>query len=78
MGKPIITSDMSFAHVVCKDAAVYFNPVDSVDITNKLISLVTDNKLQEQIVKNGKEQLLQFGTSEDRAKEVLRLCKSLL
>ncbi len=78
MGKPIITSDMGFAHVVCKDAAVYFNPVDSVDITNKLISLVTDNKLQEQIVKNGKEQLLQFGTSEDRAKEVLRLCKSLL
>ena len=30
------------------------------------------------IMKNGKEQLLQFGTSEDRAKEVLRLCKSLL
>lgn len=78
MQKPIITSDMGFAHCVCKDAAVYFNPVDANDIADKLINLIDDKNLQVSLVEKGTEQLKQFGTSEDRAKGVLELCNTLI
>lgn len=78
MQKPIITSDMGFAYCVCKDAAVYFNPVDANDIADKLVTLIDDKDLQDSLVKKGVEQLKQFGTSEDRAQGVLELCDSLI
>lgn len=77
MRKPIITSDMGFAHCVCKDAAVYFNPVDAEEIAEKLINLVDDKELQLRLVAKGDEQKGQFGTSEDRAKGILDLCELL-
>lgn len=78
MRKPIITSDMGFAHCVCKDAAVYFNPVDADEIAEKLISLVDDKELQHQLVAKGDMQKDQFGTSEDRVKGILDLCEMLV
>lgn len=78
MRKPIITSDMGFAHCVCKDAAIYFNPVDAEEIAEKLISLVDDKVLQQTLVCRGTQLLSQFGTSEDRASEILDLCGKLI
>ena len=78
MQKPIITSDMGFAHCVCKDAAVYVNPVDPSEIADKLIELVDDKSLQASLVEKGVAQLKQFGTSTDRADAILKLCKSLV
>lgn len=78
MQKPIITSDMGFAHCVCKDAAVYFNPIDANDIAEKLIDLIDDKDLQANLVEKGIEQLQQFGTSEDRTSGILKLCEQLI
>lgn len=77
MGKPIITSDMGFAHCVCKDAAIYFDPTDVDDITTKLLNLIDNKALQADLVIKGKEMVKQFGTSEDRTREILALCKKL-
>ena len=77
MRKPIITSDMGFAHTVCKDAAIYFNPVDAEEIADKLIHLVDDKELQQKLIAKGDKQKSQFGTSEDRAKGILDLCEML-
>lgn len=78
MHKPIITSDMGFAHTVCKDAAIYFNPVNAEEITEKLTTLVDDKVLQQTLVEKGIELLPQFGTSEDRARGILDLCNLLI
>lgn len=78
MRKPIITSDMGFAHCVCKDAAVYFNPVNPMDIADKLLMLVDNKSLQATLVEKGVGQLKQFGTSSDRVDAILKLCKSLV
>lgn len=78
MGKPIITSDMGFAHCVCKDAAIYFNPVDAQDIADKLAKLIDDKDLQASLIQKGKAQLSQFGSSDDRAAAILELCKMLV
>ena len=78
MQKPIITSDMGFAHCVCKDAAIYFNPVDAQDIANKLTNLIDDKNLQASLIQKGKAQLSQFGSSDDRTRKILDLCKKLI
>jgi hypothetical protein len=60
---------------VCKDAAVYFNPVDVDDIVPKLLNLIDDKALQAALVDKGLEQMKQFGTSEDRTRKILELCE---
>jgi len=78
MKKPILTSNMGFAHTVCMDAALYFNPIDADDIANKIILLYNNKKLQESLVKKGLDRLNSFGSAEDRARHILEICKTTL
>ena len=53
--KPIFTSNIDFATVVCKDVGIYFNPFDEKDILNKMKlieekDLIKDKINQGQIV----------------------------
>ena len=75
--KPIITSDMGFAHTVCKDAALYVNPMDADDIALKIIALSTSHELQQDLVTRGVKRLEVFGSSHDRAKRYLEICEAL-
>lgn len=75
MGKPILTSDMGFAHTVCKDSAVYFDPLNPEDIAKKIVQLASSPERQAQLVENGKKRLKDFGTSNDRARKILELCR---
>ena len=40
--KPIFTSKLDFAEVVCKDAAYYFDPLDAKDIVNTILGAFDD------------------------------------
>lgn len=40
--RPIFTSDMDFAHEVCKDAAYYFDPLNAKDIVNCILKAYED------------------------------------
>jgi hypothetical protein len=42
MMKPIITTNLDFAKRVCKDAALYYSPLDANDAYNQIISLTTN------------------------------------
>ena len=76
--KPIITSDMGFAHTVCKDAALYVNPMDADDIALKIIALSTSYELQQDLVTRGVKRLEVFGSSHDRAKRYLEICEAMV
>ena len=77
MKKPILTSDLSFARVICKDAAMYFDPDSPHDIADKIVELVNNESLQQQLIEKGKQQLNQFGTSEDRTRAILNLLETI-
>ena len=77
MRKPILTSNLSFAKCVCGDAAVYFNPLNENEITEKVINLVEDSELRSRLVSNGILRLKAFPTAKERAFEILKLAKSL-
>lgn len=78
MKKPIITSDMGFAHTICDNSALYFNPMDENDIANKIITLFNSKDLQNKLIERGLNRLNIFGTAEDRAKKYLEICESLI
>jgi glycosyltransferase involved in cell wall biosynthesis len=74
MNKPIITSDMDFAHTVCKDAALYFDPLDPIQIAETIIRLKESPEQQAVLVSSGAERLKTFGDSYRRAKQILQIC----
>jgi glycosyltransferase involved in cell wall biosynthesis len=74
---PILTSDMGFAHTVCKDAALYCNPVDAADIADKIVTLKTSPQLQQQLLEKGLEQLKNFDTAPQRAEKILEILNNI-
>lgn len=78
MEKPILTSDLGFAHTVCGDAAVYFDPVDGEDIAKKIEELTGDQKKQSELIHAGKKKLKEFNTPESRAEKFLEICEKLV
>ena len=78
MGKPILTSNLSFATDVCKDAALYFDPLDAKDIICKVKELIDTPKLYSSLQEKGKLRLKEFCRAKDRARTYLEICESLI
>ena len=75
MGKPILTSDLGFAHNVCREAALYFNPCDPNDILNKIMKLSQDLDSQLKLINRGYEIVGDINSANDRASKILEICK---
>lgn len=73
IGKPILTSDLPFAKGICGKAATYFNPINPIDIANKIVDLASNPKLQQELINLGKKQLETFDSSQIRAKKYLKI-----
>ncbi|MDR0605592.1 MAG: glycosyltransferase [Bacteroidales bacterium] len=78
MGKPILTSDLSFARNICKDAALYFDPFNISDITDNIERIIFDKDLYQACVDRGRERLKMFPTSEQRVERYLEICKNMV
>ena len=76
MQKPILTSDLSFAHTVCKDAAEYFNPLDAQDISQTIMNLSSNKARQKEMISRGLEIIRNTNTAAERAAEFLRICEA--
>lgn len=78
MGKPILTSNYSFATDICEDAALYFDPLTPEDIARKITQLVDDKELQGELVKKGEKRLESFETARSRAEKYIALCERIM
>lgn len=56
-GRPILTSDLDFAHEVCGDAAEYFDPWRADAIARALLALRDDPARREDLVQRGRERV---------------------
>ncbi|MHA7865531.1 glycosyltransferase family 4 protein [Flagellimonas marinaquae] len=77
MEKPIITTDLGFAHNICADAAIFYKPMDAVSAADAIEKLINDNTLQNTLIKNGKKQLKSFDSPEERASKYLEVCETI-
>jgi len=78
MRRPILTSNLSFATGVCEAAAIYFDPLSPNDISDKIITLVTQPNIFNELVLEGDKQLRKLLSSSERAKEYLEICNDIL
>lgn len=75
---PILTSDLPFAHSLCGESAIYFDPLSPKDIAQKILRLAESNNLQASLKANGIERLKLFDSFEERARkyiQVIEHCK---
>jgi glycosyltransferase involved in cell wall biosynthesis len=77
MEKPIVTSNLGFAITVCDDAALYFDPLNEIEISQKLEMIVNDSKLRETLVQKGIAQKVNFKTAKQRAESYIELCEMI-
>ncbi len=64
-GLPILTSDRDFAHHLCQDSAIYFDPLDADDVARAMARVMEDADLRESLVAHGQRLLAQAPTWED-------------
>lgn len=65
--KPILTSKLPFAEDICNEAALYFSPCDEFDIVEKILLLINDVKIQQDLVREGNKVIERFLTPSERA-----------
>lgn len=69
-GCPVITSNVSSLPEAGGDAAIYVDPLSANDIAAKLVSVVSNRTLRDEMIKKGREQVKKFSW-EKTAKETL-------
>jgi glycosyltransferase involved in cell wall biosynthesis len=74
---PVIVSNVASLPEVCGDAALYFDPFDVESIATKIIELLKDSSLQEELKRKGGERVKEF-TWEKAAKELLGIFDEVL
>ena len=75
-GCPVLISNVSSLPEVGGDAALYFNPEDTNDITKKLEKVIDDKNLREDLIKKGYEQVKKFSW-EKTAKDTLKALEEM-
>jgi glycosyltransferase involved in cell wall biosynthesis len=78
MKRPIITSDLDFAHFICGDAALYFDPYSPLSIIDSIKLVINNKPLQERMIKAGLRRLDNFDTAQSRAQKLLTIMQQHL
>ena len=66
-GLPILTSDRDFAHERCRNAAVYFDPLDAASVARAMATVMEDFALRQMLTENGRRILAQAPTWDEIA-----------
>ena len=59
-GVPVLTSNISAISEICGDAALYFDPNDPADISQKMMMIYKDEKLRKEFIEKGFEQVKNY------------------
>ncbi len=53
IGTPVLAADRPYAHDVCEDAAVFFDPLDEDDYVRKLLGILENSELRSEMIEKG-------------------------
>lgn len=66
MERPMVTSDLSFARDVCREAAIYFQPNHVQDAAEKLLRVLGDASLRAELIRMGRDSLSRLPTAQQQ------------
>ncbi len=73
-GLPILTSDLDFAHAVCGEAALYFDPWNPESMKDAILKLKNSPKLPDELASNCKKRLeSMFKSWDEIAADIMKL-----
>jgi glycosyltransferase involved in cell wall biosynthesis len=75
-GLPVVSSCLASLPEVIGEAGVLFNPYDVSDMTNKIISVLVDEKFRQGLINKGRQRLEKFSWQKT-AQETLRIYKEV-
>jgi len=64
--KPIVTTDLDFAHDICGRAALYYSPLDANAAAQCIKKIINDGDLVDELLRLGKSVLKTLPTAEDK------------
>lgn len=76
-GCPVVLSDIEVFHEVCGQAAVYFDPLSSKDIAEKITLVVQNQDIRKKLITAGCRQVKKYSW-EKSAKELLNLIRGMV
>lgn len=77
MEVPIVTTDLEFARGLCGDAACYYSAIDAKAAAEAIYKVATDKRYAQNLVENGKKQLLSFDNYEQRADKLIGILEDI-
>lgn len=77
MERPIVTTDLEFAHGLCGDAACYYCATDAKSAADVIFKVATDKELVSRLVAKGREQLKTYDNYEQRAAKLIAILENL-
>jgi glycosyltransferase involved in cell wall biosynthesis len=77
MKRPIVTTDLPFARSICEDAALYYEPMNSVSAADTIEKLLKNENVGKTLIENGLKRLSHFVSAEERAKRILQICNMI-
>lgn len=75
MGKPIVTTDLEFAHGLCGEGALYYSATDPKSAAEKIVELITNCDTRKKIIEKGKIELQKFDDYNTRCSKIIALCE---
>lgn len=78
MEKPLFASDRGFVRDVCKDHAIYINPLDPEDIAYKIANYFQSTKINKFELQQAKAHALNFSSAKIRAEKYIQIINNHL
>ena len=77
MGLPIITTDLDFAHDICGEAALYYQPCCPESAAEQIAQLVNSPSKWHELTSTGKQQLARLPDSRERYVQTVKILQDL-
>lgn len=76
--KPIVATDLDFAHDICQDAAMYYPPKNAKAAAKCISKLINDKALIHKLTNKGSKILAELPTSQDKYNAYVSIIKDLI
>jgi len=73
--RPLVVTDLDFAHEICGPGAIYFNHTSAEDAARSLYSAATDKELREKMIILGSAQLSLYPKTNEKCHKLVQLIK---
>jgi glycosyltransferase involved in cell wall biosynthesis len=78
MGLPIVTTDLGFVRDICREAALYYRPFDPAGAADRIVQLLDDEPLWNQLIDHGKRVLEGLPTAHEKYLQYVDLLHELV